>query len=98
MDVPREVINAHRVCIADHVVARPVLGEMVLLDLASEQYFALNDVGARMWDLFSAGQTVAAVAASLGEEYEVAPDVLQADIGSFLSKIFNLGFATGSAA
>jgi hypothetical protein len=95
MDVPREAVNAHRVDIADHVVARPVLGEMVLLDLASEQYFALNDVGARMWELFSAGQTVAAVTASLAEEYEVAVGVLQADIDAFLSKILDLGFATG---
>jgi hypothetical protein len=79
--------------VADHVVTRPVLGEMVLLDLSTEQYFALNPVGTRMWELLSAGQSVDAASSILLDEYDVAADVLEADIGWFLSRILDLGLA-----
>lgn len=35
------------------VVAREVGGEMVLLDLSSGQYFGLDPVGARIWELLN---------------------------------------------
>jgi hypothetical protein len=34
---------------SDDVVSREVAGEMVLLDLASGQYFGLSGVGGRVW-------------------------------------------------
>jgi hypothetical protein len=83
---------------ADHVVTRPVLGEMVLLDLSTEQYFALNDVGTRMWELLSAGQSVDTATLALLDEYDVAADVLEADLCWFLSRILDLGFAAGCSA
>ena len=91
-------MTASAFAVADHVVARPVLGEMILLDLSTEQYFALNQVGTRMWELLSAGQTVGEATSSMLDEYDVAPDVLRADINWFLSRILDLGFATGSFA
>ena len=39
--------------VSDEVVAREVGGEMVLLDLASGQYFGLDTVGGRIWELLS---------------------------------------------
>jgi hypothetical protein len=93
-----QVAGIQHICVGEHVVARPVLGEMVLLDLATDQYFALNEVGTRMWDLLSAGQTVDGASGSLLDEYDVAPDVLQADISLFLSRILDLGFATDCSA
>ena len=42
-----------RFTVTDDVVAREVGGEMVLLDLSSGQYFGLDPVGARIWELLS---------------------------------------------
>lgn len=39
--------------VSDEVVAREVGGEMVLLDLESGQYFGLDTVGGRIWELLS---------------------------------------------
>ena len=39
--------------VSEEVVAREVGGEMVLLDLESGQYFGLDTVGARIWELLS---------------------------------------------
>lgn len=38
---------------SDDVVSREVGGEMVLLDLVSGQYFGLDQVGGRIWELLS---------------------------------------------
>lgn len=38
---------------SEDVVAREVGGEMVLLDLASGQYFGLDPVGGRIWEMLS---------------------------------------------
>ena len=40
---------------SDDVIGREVAGEMVLLDLASGQYFGLDPVGSRIWDRLSEG-------------------------------------------
>lgn len=42
-----------RFTVSNDVVAREVGGEMVLLDLASGQYFGLDTVGGRIWQLLS---------------------------------------------
>jgi len=42
-----------RFTVTNDVVAREVGGEMVLLDLSSGQYFGLDPVGARIWELLS---------------------------------------------
>ncbi len=42
-----------RFTVTQDVVAREVGGEMVLLDLSSGQYFGLDPVGARIWELLS---------------------------------------------
>jgi hypothetical protein len=67
---------------------------MVLLDLSREQYFALNPVAARMWLLLASGETVDTITAELLEEYEVAPDVLRADVLWFARRIVELGFVS----
>lgn len=42
-----------RFTVSDDVVAREVGGEMVLLDLSSGQYFGLDSVGGRIWELLT---------------------------------------------
>ena len=66
--------------IPSHVVAREVMGEVVLLDLGSGQYFGLDPVGARIWELASEGQALAGVADRIVAEFDVARDVAEADI------------------
>ena len=41
------------ITVSGDVVARDVGGEQVLLDLSSGQYFGLDNVGGRIWELLS---------------------------------------------
>ena len=41
--------------ISDNVLSQEVAGETVLLDLASESYFGLDEVGTRVWQMLKQG-------------------------------------------
>ncbi len=62
------------------VIAQEVSGEIVLLDLASEQYFGLNPVGARIWNLLPQCDDLAEVHARLCSEYNADPAQIQTDL------------------
>lgn len=66
--------------IPDHVIAREVMGEMVLLDLGSGTYFGLDPVGARIWELAGSGKDLACVADTILEEYKASREQVEGDI------------------
>ena len=69
-----------KVSIPTQVMARTVGDETVILDLASGTYFGLDPVGARIWQLMTDGQTLAAICDTLLDEYEVTRETLEGDI------------------
>jgi hypothetical protein len=71
---------ADKVVVSPQVTAREVSGETVILDLESGNYYGLNPVGARMWQLMEAGNSLSAVCDAVAEEYNVPLDVLQRDV------------------
>jgi hypothetical protein len=54
-----------------HVHARRFDDEFVILDLSGGSYYALNAVGAHIWEGLLAGRTPAQVAHSLTAQYRV---------------------------
>ena len=44
--------------VSTEVIAQEVSGETVLLDLKSEQYFSLDVVGTRIWQLLNEGVAI----------------------------------------
>jgi len=62
------------------VLFQEIAGEAVLLDLASEQYFGLDPVGTRIWQLLGEDGRLEHVLSVLCAEYSVEPSRLQADL------------------
>jgi coenzyme PQQ biosynthesis protein PqqD len=71
----------------DRVLAEQVDGETVLLNLDSGMYFALNEVGARIWELCDGTRTVAEIVTSICEEYAAPEEVIRADVNELLSAL-----------
>jgi Coenzyme PQQ synthesis protein D (PqqD) len=69
-----------KISISPQVVARELGGETVILDLSTGTYFGLDPVGARMWRLLEAGQSLAGVCDAMVEEFEVSRDELERDV------------------
>ena len=53
--------------------------DAALLDLRSERYFTLNEVGTRIWVLLSEGTEYAVMVELLAEEYDAPFEVIAAD-------------------
>jgi hypothetical protein len=62
------------------VLARSVGDELVLLDLASEQYFSLDPVGAAMWEALMEAPTLVEARDALLKEWEVPAEELAGDL------------------
>ena len=80
-----------RLNISDGVLSQEVHGETVLLNLEGESYFALNEVGTRIWQLLQSGCPVADILDILAGEYEVSREQLEDDVGNLLKKLFDAG-------
>jgi hypothetical protein len=80
-----------RVETPEGVLVRELQGESVLLNLDSEAYFGLDDVGTRMWDALAAAGTVEAAYERLLAEFEVDPGRLRADLDAFIETLAGAG-------
>ena len=69
------------------VVFQEVEGEMVLLDLDRELYFALDPVGSRCWQLLAEHGDVEALVATMLAEYDVDEETLRQDVGDLLARL-----------
>ena len=77
--------------ISNDVLFQEVSGETVLLDLESEQYFGLDEVGTRIWALLNEGQGVDAIVETLLAEYEVEREQLAGDVRELLAALLDAG-------
>ncbi|TRD11654.1 PqqD family protein [Erythrobacter insulae] len=74
-----------RFAASDDVVAKQVGGETVLLDLASGQYFGLDLVGGRIWELFGeASQSLSSLSDAIEAEFDAPRSVIETDIRALL--------------
>lgn len=83
-----------KVSAADDVLFRKFGDEAVLLHLSTERYFSLNDSALRIWELLSAGESLAATAELVASEYDVDPATVASDVEALLGELERLGLIT----
>lgn len=62
-------------------------GEIAILHLDSGVYYSLNEAGARIWALIQGSRLVSDVLVTLVNDYEVAPQIVERDLFSFLEEL-----------
>ena len=80
-----------KISFPDTVFAQEVDGEMVLLDMDSENYFGLDEVGTSMWQAIQSKENLKEVLEVLLEQYEVEEEVLKKDLVTFVDKLQESG-------
>ena len=83
--------NTSRVLVPDGVLIRELEGESVILNLNSESYFGLDDVGTRMWSALTNSPSIQAAYDNLLAEYDVEPEKLSRDLDSLIEQLVSLG-------
>lgn len=71
----------------EHVLLRELEGEAVLLNLETETYFGLDEVGTRIWRELVASPSVERACEVLQEEFDVEPAVLRRDVESLIAQL-----------
>jgi len=79
------------ITLSPEVISQEVSGETVLLDLESENYFGLDEVGTRIWQLIKETNDLKVMYETLLAEYDVAEQRLQQDLDTLLAEISGLG-------
>jgi len=77
------------ITISSEVLAQEVDGETVLLDLQSESYFGLDEVGTRIWQLLNDHNELQKVFDIMLEEYDVNPKQLENDLNDLVGKLID---------
>lgn len=73
-------------------------GETVLLNLANEQYFGLDPIGTRIWQLLVQTRRADAVMAQLLQEFDVGAEQLREDLSRLLDELVEAGLVRPAAA
>ena len=80
-----------RITIPDTVVHQQLGDEIVMLHLASGQYYGLDDVGSRLWVLLREHRSVGPVVAAMAAEYDVDESILRADVSRIVDELADAG-------
>ena len=80
---------SQRVVKPDGVLIRELDGEAVILNLETETYFGLNEVGMRMWTLLTESESIQQAFDLLLNEYEIDKDRLRDDLITLLQQLLD---------
>lgn len=80
--------------ISSEVLTQEVGGETVILDLKSEGYFGLDEIGTRIWQLIQEQKDLQTITATMLDEYDVEEKRLEKDIQTLLAQLDEAGIIT----
>lgn len=79
------------------VVWRLVEGEVVLLNVMSGQYYSLDTVGSRVWELIpQEGAALGAVCQTLAQEFDAPVEQIQQDVDTLVGHLLAVDLVTTS--
>jgi len=87
-----------RVKVSDSVLISGLQEESVILNLDSERYYGLDDVGTRMLSVLTSSDSVQSAWEKLTEEYDIDHEVLRQDLISLVDKLLEQGLVEVSQA
>lgn len=72
---------------ADGILAQANAESLILLNPGDGQYFTLDEVGARVWQLCDGSRAVADVISTIYAEYDAPLSTIQADVVELLGDL-----------
>lgn len=86
-----QISFSDRVRVPDDVLISRLQEESVILNLDSERYFGLDDVGTRMLSVLSTSESIESAYQSLLDEYDVDSQVLRQDLLALVENLLRQG-------
>ena len=76
-----------KVTISDTVLFQQIGGECILLNMESEQYFGLDEIGARIWQELSKDGDTEKTVSQLLSEYNIDEAKLKEDLADLINEL-----------
>ena len=92
-----EISFSDRVRVPDDVLVSRLQEESVILNLDSERYYGLDDVGTRILSVLANSDSIEAAYQSLLAEYDVDERVLRQDLLALVENLVQQGIVQVSA-
>ena len=86
-----QISFSDRVRVPDGVLVSRLQEESVILNLDSERYFGLDDVGTRVLSVLTSADSIEAAYASLLAEYDVDGPALRQDLLALVESLLQQG-------
>ena len=83
-----------RVTVPDEILISNLQDESVVLNLNSERYFGLDNVGTRMFSVLTNSESIDAAYESLAQEYNVDRQMLRDDLIVLIENLLRQGLIT----
>jgi len=80
-----------QLALSEDTILQIINDEVILLNLATESYYALNNVGARMLQLLEKTESIQQVFNTLLTEFDVTPETLKMDMRSLINDMLGHG-------
>lgn len=77
--------------LSPEVMFQDLGGESILLDMNGSEYFGLDAVGTRFWELLAAGNDLDSAVARLLEIYDVDEATLRSDLDALVAELQGAG-------
>lgn len=71
------------------VIAQKASADFLLFNMDDGNYYSLNEVGRRIWELCDGTHSIEQIIDALAQEYDEAKEVLAGDVVDFLEKFRN---------
>jgi len=81
------IVFTDRVVVPEHVMVRFLDNESVFLNLDTERYFGLDQIGTRMWTVITSFPNIEAAYQQLLSEFDVEAETLRGDLVDLLEKL-----------
>jgi hypothetical protein len=71
----------------EQVIAQENAGALVLFNMDDGQYYSLNEIGTRIWELSDGSRSVGQVVSILCEEYDSPAEIVKSDALELLEEL-----------
>jgi Coenzyme PQQ synthesis protein D (PqqD) len=92
-----QISFSDRVTVPDDVLVSRLQEESVILNLDSERYYGLDDIGTRILSVLTNADSIEAAYQSLLAEYDVDESVLRQDLLALVESLLQQGIVQVSA-
>ena len=70
-----------------NLLVSQLAGETVLMNTLTGDYFGINTVGTKIWNLLTAPATITSLVESLVASYDISPDQCENEVNIFLKNL-----------